>query len=486
MPKFHNHIYLIAMIRWYNASYIFMLEETMIKRNIAFIGIITVIFVAFLDFMIVNNALPSIQDYFKISILDLQWVANIYSIMLASTLILFGRLADMLGQRKVFYSGIIFMFVGSLAAAYSQNFALLIFFRAVQTIGISMLLVTGPGIVQAIYQDKSQVPMSIYSAIGGVGLMMGPFLGGEIISFWGWKWVFLINAPILIVGMIVSASCLPKAQRTRLNNSLNADWLGNILLFLSLGSLIYALMSFEDNGFDFVAGVTFAICVLSLMLLIVVERKQQSPSLNFGFLKQTDFKLAMLCNTLAGTMVSCGMFFSPIFLQQNMKLSPSIAGLYLLSFAAVIILFSPLLGQITKKIKERNTIVIGICACFIATIFYILFFTYSSVILAVCAFALTGFALAVNNTVSPISAIKGAGEENAGIAVGGIFAVFNITGAIMLGLCTVILHFINRSSGMSNAYAGTFGFIMVYALIINIISIRSLSVKHNISEAVLN
>ena len=141
----------------------------MVRKHLAFIGIITCVFVAFIDYMIVNNALPSIQHAFGVSMINLQWVTNIYSIIIASTMILFGRIGDIFGKKRVFYTGMFLLGLGSLAAGFSPTFAWLIFFRLIQSIGVAAMIVIAPPMIQMIYKENTHKPMSIFASVGGLG-----------------------------------------------------------------------------------------------------------------------------------------------------------------------------------------------------------------------------------------------------------------------------------------------------------------------------
>lgn len=456
----------------------------MTKQYIPFIGILMIAFIAFLEYMVVANALPSIQNTFHVSILNLQWLANVYSIVIATTMILFGRLGDMFGYRRIFYFGVFLLIIGSFGAGFVDGFGLLIFFRGIQSLGISSIIVLAPGIIQLLFLEKAHMPMSIYSTIGGIGLLLGPYIGGLIVTHFGWQWVFYINVPLLIIAMFI---CLPFVPRFKANSQIvKTDWSGNILLVISLTSLIYGLIREQQVGiigctncFDHLTGISFIIFVISAPLLIYVELNKEHPVLNFSFFKQPYFVLAVLMNLIAGALVSCGMFFSPIFLQNIVHLSPTAAGTILLTFAIGTVVFSPIIGRLVKKIGEGKTMLLGLYCGLASSVFYVLFFAYSSLVCGILAFCLTGMTLAVNNTASVITAIKGVGEKNAGAAIGTIFAVFNAVAAIMLAITTVLLHMVtgfnHYASIESNAqfgYALIFGLIALYALVILIIGFK--------------
>jgi MFS family permease len=443
----------------------------MIRKHLAFIGIITCVFVAFIDYMIVNNALPSIQHAFAVSIINLQWVTNVYSIILASTLILFGRVSDIFGKKLVFYGGMLLLGIGSLAAGFAPTFAWLIFFRLVQSLGVSALIVIAPPMIQSIYQDNAQRPMSIYASVGGLGLVLGPTLGGLIISYWRWEGVFWVNVPFLILSFVICIGALKnmKDDTDSANKSFyHLDLFGNLFLCISLSALIYALIQLEQFGFNKPAIIAGIIFIISLPCLIITEKKHKKPTLDLTHLKNCDFRLAMLSNSAAGTIVSCGMFFSPLFLQKILGYSPTMSGIILLAFALVVLIASPIFGLLPKAITPKQLIRLCLLSAFIAALAYIAFFYHRYLALGIIGFCLTGLTLSISNVYSALSAIAGVGQENAGAAVGTVYATFNMMAAITLGISSILFHSFANDMHMSEtkAFAMTFIFVAAFTGVI--------------------
>jgi MFS family permease len=447
----------------------------MLKKYIAFIGIILIIFTCFLDYMIVSNATPSIQNFFNVSLLNLQWLINIYSIVLATMLVFFGRLGDMFGYQKLFYWGSFFLIIGSLGAGLSNQFGWLLFFRGIQSLGIAMIIVLGPSLIQCIFRENVHTPMSIYSLMGGVGLLAGPYLGGILVTYLSWRWVFLVNIPVLIVGLLI---CLPTLKN--LNQELHKatiDFKGSTLLLICLSTLIYALIRQQTIGLDWLTWLNFLVFLIGVPLLIYIEKRELHPTLSFNFFQKPAFVLAILSNLISGAFVCCGMFFSPLFLQKILGFSPAASGTILLMFAVGNIIFSIIIGQLAKKILGQTTIVYTLLLSIITSIAYIGFFALASIWIGMIAFFLTGILLAVNNTVSPVLATQSVGEKNAGAAIGTIFSTFNLISAVMLGITSVMLHvFINgdlTEKHLQFSYSMIFVFLTVYAIILFLVGLSS-------------
>jgi EmrB/QacA subfamily drug resistance transporter len=446
----------------------------MFKKHLAFIGLLMGSFVAFVDYMIVNNALPSIQETFHVPLISLQWVTTIYSIILASTLILFGRIGDIFGTKRIFYTGAWLLGLGSLAAGFSPSYNWLIFFRAIQSFGVSALIVAAPGILQSLYKEKSQKPMGIYASVGGLGLMIGPTMGGFIIKHWRWEGVFWINVPILLISLIICWIALPHNKESlhlEKNAFYKLDLVGNLLIFINLTALIFLLIEIEQVGLGDKTIISFVIFLISLLSLIVIEKNHTFPTLDLSHFKNRDFRFAVLNNISAGTLVTCGMFFSPIFLQTIMHFSPSTTGVILLAFAAIILVASPIFGALSASIKPWQIILLALFFGVFSSIGYIIFFEKQSLLVGMIAFALTGFVLAINNTFSALSAIDGLGEDKAGTSVGTIFAIFSIIGALTLGITSLLLHKFNIGMHIpqTHAYSMSFVFVLLITVLVAII-----------------
>ncbi len=209
--------------------------------------------------------------------------------------------------------------------------------------------------------------MSIYSMVGGLGLLVGPYVGGIIVTHLGWKWIFFINVPVIIVGFIICGPFVGalNAHATRVK----IDWLGCALLLISLSSLIYGLIRQQQFGVDAVTLIDCLVFIVAVVFLLYVEKRQAYPIISFAFFKKADFIVPILLNIQSGALISCGMFFSPLFLQKTLHYSPMAAGTILLGFAVGVIMFSPIVGQITKKLHENQTICLGLLCGFTASIF---------------------------------------------------------------------------------------------------------------------
>ncbi len=191
---------------------------------LALFGISLLAFTAFLDATIVNTALPFIQSALQADIFQLQWVANIFIIILSMTMIAIGKLADLWGRKKIFYLEVLAFSIAALGAGFSINVHMLIGFRSLQALGASTILIASAALLSDVFPEKERIrAISIYGGITGFGLMIGPFLGGVLIALFDWRWVFWINLPLIAVGLAACCLSLKKHDHEKPNIKIDSS-----------------------------------------------------------------------------------------------------------------------------------------------------------------------------------------------------------------------------------------------------------------------
>lgn len=291
----------------------------------ALLGVCLLAFTAFLDATIVNTALPFIRTALNASILQLQWVANIFTIVLGMTLIALGKLADLWGRKKVFYSGVSLFAIAALGAGFSSNVETLVIFRGMQSLGASAILIASTALLSNVFPQKERVrAISIYAGVTGCGLMIGPFLGGILIAFLGWRWVFWINLPLIIIGLGACSFSLKGHLHNK--SSTKIDWTGLILLIFGLGALLYGIIAGAQHSWNS-AGAWIWLCVgvVALVSLLVLDARSQSPLLDLHIFRKKLMVLAALSCAFGGVVSTVFMFFDPLYLRmlRGLPLFPS-------------------------------------------------------------------------------------------------------------------------------------------------------------------
>ena len=406
----------------------------------ALIGLSLLSFTAFLDYTIVATALPFIQKELNATVLQLQWIMNIFGMILCMFMIAAGQAGDLFGRKKVFFFGFILFGVAALGAGISPTIEWLIFFRAIQGFAAAVIFTIGVALLpQAFPANEQMRAIGIFSAFNGAGLAVGPFLGGLLISFLNWRWVFLINIPIILAGLVCCSFSLKPSPKP--DSSIKIDWLGLILLVIGLGSLVYGIVHGEAFGWkSLYTWLTICIGLIALFLLIFIENKIEHPLLDLSLFRNVHATLAILVCTAAGFITFVFMFFDPLYLELMREQSAFMIGIFLLAIPLVQVIISLLFAHLVNHFGVFDLIICALGFALLASILHAFFMPESSILVILLAFILMGYAWGIAN-VGTISAISTSiNPDKMGSAIGTVFTFWNISGSILLALSSVLFH----------------------------------------------
>jgi len=406
----------------------------------ALIGLSLLSFTVFLDFTIVTTAIPFIQKDMHASILELQWVTNIFGMITSMFMIAAGRSGDLFGRKKVFYTGFFLFGVAAIGAAISHTMDWLIFFRGVQGFAAAIIATVGVALLPQAFPEKEQTrAIGIFSAFNGAGLALGPFVGGLLISVLSWRWVFWVNIPIIIIGLLCCAFTLKSSPLP--NHKIKLDWWGLILLIVGLGCLIYGIIAGEQQGWNILSTWIFiGVGILALLLLIIVENKVEQPLLDFSLFKNPQASLAMLVCMTAGLVVFVLIFFDPLYLNLIRKQEAILVGITLLTIPAVLVIMSLFWEKLVKKINVITLLLYGIGIALLATLCHAFFTPTITIFFVLLGLIPLGYTWGISNigTITALSQVVP--SEKMGGAIGTMFTFWNLSGSIFLALATVIFH----------------------------------------------
>src|SRR3990167_10960186 len=339
----------------------------------ALIGLGLLSFTAFLDLTIVTTALPFIQKALSASIIQLQWILTIFGMILSMFMIAVGRFADIFGRRKVFYIGFIFFGIAAIGAGLSPTIQWLIFFRAVQGGAAAIIFTVGVALLPQAFPAAEQTKaIGIFSAFNGVGLAAGPFLGGLLITYLDWRWVFWINIPIIIVGILCAGFSLQPSPKPK--EKISIDWLGFALLAIGLGCLVYGIIHGEQVAWLATGTwLNLLIGIVALIILFFVEKRMLNPLLDLKIFSNRHAALAMLICIAAGLITSVLLFFNPLYLHIIRGQSALAVGIILLIVPLVQVVISIFLDKLIKRFGVFNLIIFGLFTGFVTAICQSLF-----------------------------------------------------------------------------------------------------------------
>jgi EmrB/QacA subfamily drug resistance transporter len=318
-------------------------------------------FVVVLDASIVNIALPSIGRGLHLSLANLSWVVNAYVLTFGGFLLLGGRMADLLGRRRVFVIGLGVFSLASLAGGLAQSPAWLIGARAIQGIGAALLAPAALSLVTATFREGSERnrALSVWGAVAGSGAAAGVLLGGVLTSALGWRSVLSVNVPIGI-GAIVLTPWLISESRAELPRR-SFDFPGAVAVTGGLSALVYALVRATTVGWESPQTIgVLAAAALLLVGFVVIERRSSAPLVPFAFFCNPSVRADDVTMLAAGAAVIGLFYFLSLYLQKVLGYSAIKAGTSQLPLAVGVILAAGVASPFVARVGIRTVLIAGL------------------------------------------------------------------------------------------------------------------------------
>ena len=404
-------------------------EITNLKRWLILVNVSVATFMATLDGSIVNIALPSISQNFKVSLGTIQWVVTAYLITISVLLLVWGKLSDMYGKRNIFAFGFIMFTFGSALCGFSQSLEMLVVARVLQAIGASATMALSQGIVASVFPpEKRGKALGITGTMVALGSLVGPSLGGVLVHVAGWQSIFFINLPIGVVGTILTFTILPEIFERQTDKRF--DFKGTLLFSTSL-LLMFVGLLFVQQGTLPMRYFTpiLVVAVSAAILFVLVERKVQNPLIRLEIFKKREFSSGLASAFLSFVALSSTLLFLPFYLQNILKLNPLNAGLLISFYPITTMIVAPISGWLSDKISYRPLTVTGMTICTLILFFMTTFNTTTSyVVIALCNIML-GVGIALFMSPNNSSVMGSVPKAQLGVA-GGINALFRTLGMV--------------------------------------------------------
>jgi EmrB/QacA subfamily drug resistance transporter len=387
------------------------------RRRLVILGICSMsLFIVGMDATIVNIALPAIHRSFHSKLSGLQWTIDAYTLVIASLLMLSGSTADRLGRRRVFQCGLALFSLGSLLCALAPNLGTLIAARIVQAIGGSMLNPVAMSIIRNVFEDPRERAQAIgvWGALFGISMALGPVLGGVLVDSVGWRSVFLVNLPVGIVAIALTALFVPESRAPRARRP---DPVGQVLVIVALASLTYAIIQGPEAGW--LSAQTLGLFVVSLSAfagIVAYELRRREPLLEVRFFRSAPFSGATVIAVALFMAIGGFLFLNTLYLQNVRGLSPLEAGLYTLPMAGVMMVVSPLCGRVVGAFGTRWPLMGGGLAVLISGLILTQITAHTSFTVLVIAYVLFGAGNGLINPPITNTAISGMPPSQAGVA----------------------------------------------------------------------
>ncbi|MGL5315147.1 MAG: MFS transporter [Peptostreptococcaceae bacterium] len=321
--------------------------------------VVIITFMSTLDSSIVNVALPVMNKDLGVSMGAIEWVVTSYLITICSTILFFGRIGDTKGKTKIFKLGIIIFTFGSLLCGLSNNLIMLIISRIIQATGAAAAMATNQGIITESFPiEERGRALGLMGTFVALGTMVGPTVGGMIVSVLKWNYIFLINIPIGAIAYVISIKTLPK-YNSKSNVALDYKGIAlfTIAIIMLFSSIILGQSISYANTFIVLA---FFISITLLAIFIKIEKKMEYPLLDINIFKNKLFTVSIICGFTSFVAISGTNIIMPFYLQDALKLSPGITGLIMTVSPIILGVLAPISGYLSDKFECEKITFIGL------------------------------------------------------------------------------------------------------------------------------
>ena len=328
------------------------------------------LFMAILDNLVVNVALPTISQDLDASTTQLQWIVSSYILVFAALQITAGGLGDRLGRKRWFMIGIVIFTGASLFASFSQNVEMLILGRALQGLGAAFILPLSLSLVSNAFPPEERGrALGIWSAISVSGLALGPVVGGLLVQYISWHWIFLVNIPIGILALVVTQAVVTENKDQ--SGDVALDVPGTILITGAIAALTYSLIEAGERGWnDSVIIAGFALAGVLGVAFAIVESKVEKPMVPLSFFKSKTFTGANIDAFAISFLIAGLAFFGTLYMQNVLGYSPVRAGMTMIPMVIVMMIGAPLSGVLINKIGARLLISFGMVVAGLGVLLY--------------------------------------------------------------------------------------------------------------------
>ena len=410
-------------------------------KNLALALLAMTQFVIVIDASIVNVALPSIGSHLHFVPADLSWVVNAYTLTFGGFLLLGGRLADLLGRRRMFMLGLVVFSLASFAGGIAQSEGWLLAARAVQGLGAAIVSPAALSIITTTFADGAERnrALGIWGAVAGAGGAAGVLLGGILTSGLSWRWVLFVNVPIGIAAAALAPRTVVESRSDDATSTL--DLPGAVTVTAGLSLLVYAIVDAVNAGWgSSTTLLKIAGAVVLLVAFLIIELRQRQPLMPFSIFRLRTLRGANIVGLLIGMSLFSMFFFISLYLQNVLHYSPIKTGISYLPLAVGIILSAGAASQLVTRVGFKAPLIAGLL--FIAG--GLLWFSqvpgtggsFAADVLGPSILAAIGLGFAFVPVT--IAAVSGTEPREAGLASGLINTAQQVGGALGLAILATI------------------------------------------------
>ena len=385
-----------------------------------------------ISFSLINTCLDSINAFFGATILELQWMINLYGIFIAATLVAMGRFGDLFGRKKIYLLGSFFFILAMLGAGLATSPSMIIAFMPFYGLAGAIILPLSQAMMVHLYPEEEKgKAIGLWAAQGGIALAVGPLLGGVVCSYLPWRWVFLVNIPISLLSLLMTVLYCPDSRSEQ--DTSKIDWPGVILLFLTVGTFVLATVQSNLWPPSIIASL-YLLTILFFVSLLLVESKAETPIICEALFTDRRFLLSSVVGFCLIGFFWGAIFLIPLAIQKVLLFPPMKSGLALLFLTLPIALFSPFSSFFYRKLGPKALFFIGFVSLALSTLLFLRFdqgSTFATVSLSILVMGV-GFAFVWAPVIT--SALSTVSNNATGIAAGSFVTIQEIGGSASLAI----------------------------------------------------
>jgi EmrB/QacA subfamily drug resistance transporter len=397
------------------------------------------LFMIMLDNTVVNVALPSIQKGLHANQRELEWVVVGYTLTFATFMLTGGKLADLLGRRRLFTIGLIVFTAASLACGLAPSAGFLISMRALQGIGAAIMNPATLSIIVATFPPRQRsTAIGIWAGTSAMALAIGPLLGGLLAQYAHWSWIFFINVPVGVLGVLVARWAIDETRDTSREQRL--DLPGLVASGGGLFALSYALIEANNYGWASarILGL-FGVAVVALVGFVLLELRQRIPMLDLSLFRSASYAGANLVVMFVALAMFGIFFFNSLFFQHVLGYSPTQTGAIFLPMTLLIITGAPWAGRLVDRVGARWLIGAGMSLIAVSLVLFAQLGRGSNFLDALPALLTGGLGMAITMTPSTAAAMAAVPVDKAGVGSAVLNAFRQVGGTLGVAVMGAIV-----------------------------------------------
>jgi EmrB/QacA subfamily drug resistance transporter len=404
------------------------------------------LFMIMLDNTVVNVALPSIRRSLNLSLADLEWVVTGYALTFAAFMLTGGKLADLLGRRVVFMAGLVVFTGASLACGLAANGGFLIGARVVQGLGGALMNPSTLSIITATFPPRQRgTAIGIWAGVSAMALAIGPLVGGLLTEHVNWNWIFFINVPVGVFGLVATPLLVDESRDTSLNQ--RPDVPGLATSGVGLFALTYAFI--EANAHGWGSGpilAAFGVAAVALAAFVVLETHQRAPMLDLSLFRNRTFSGANTAMLLVGLAMFGTFFYVSLYTQNVLGYSPVQAGAAFLPMTLLVMTIAPQAGRLSDRLGSRWLVGGGMTLLAVMLLYFSTLGANATFWNLLPAFLIGGTGMALTMTPTTAAAMSSVPVDKAGVGSAVLNSMRQVGGSLGIAVMGAVVASVTASS----------------------------------------